>query len=114
MEIKKMIITKINKVAFLQLKKKIELFSPEFFIGETSNLKVFEVLKNAKKVARFDYKNESILICDNCVAFGRDGESWQVFVDQLLIFKTEKRKKQKTGKKGKNKDEKNEYSLSCK
>lgn len=75
-----MIITKINKAAFLQLKKKIELFNPEFFIGTTSNLKVFKVFKNAKKVARFDYKYESILICDNCVAFGRCGESWQVFV----------------------------------
>lgn len=76
-----MIISKINKVAFLQLKKKIELLNSDFFIGTTSNLKVYEVLKNAKKVARFDYKNESILICDNCVASGRDGESWQVFVD---------------------------------
>ena len=81
MEIKKMIITKINKVAFLQLKKKIELFNPEFFIGTTSDFKVYEVFKNAKKVARFDYKDESILICDNCVAFGRDGECWKVFVD---------------------------------
>lgn len=79
--VKKMIITKINKVAFLQLKKKIELFNSEFFIGTTSDLKVYEVFKNAKKVARFDYKDESILICDNCVAFGRDGESWKVFVD---------------------------------
>ena len=79
--IKKMIISKINKVAFLQLKKKIELFSPEFCIGTTSNLKVYEVFKNAKKVARFDYKNESILICDNCVACGRDRECWNVFVD---------------------------------
>lgn len=76
-----MIISKINKVAFLQLKKKIELFNPEFFIGTTSDLKVYEVLKNAKKVARFDYKDESILICDNCIASGRDGESWKVFVD---------------------------------
>lgn len=76
-----MIITKINKVAFLQLKKKIELLNPDFFIGTTSDLKVYEVFKNAKKVARFDYKDESILICDNCIAFGREGESWQVFVD---------------------------------
>lgn len=76
-----MIISKINKVAFLQLKKKIELFNPEFFIGTTSDLKVYEVLKNAKKVARFDYKDESILICDNCVAFWRKGECWKVFID---------------------------------
>ena len=76
-----MIVSKINKVAFLQLKKKIELFNPEFCIGETSNLKVYEVFKNAKKIARFDYKDESILICDNCVAFGKNGECWQVFVD---------------------------------
>lgn len=79
--LKKMIISKINKVAFLQLKKKIELFNPEFFTGETSDLKVYEVFKNAKKVARFDYKDESILICENCVAFGRDGECWKVFID---------------------------------
>ena len=76
-----MIISKINKVAFLQLKKKIELFNREFFIGKTSNLKVYEVFKNAKKIIRFDHKNESILICDSCVALGRNGECWQVFVD---------------------------------
>ena len=76
-----MIITKINKVAFLQLKKKIELFNPDFFIGTTSDLKVYEVFKNAKKVARFDYKDESILICDNCLACGKNGENWRVFVD---------------------------------
>lgn len=76
-----MIISKINKVAFLQLKKKIELLNSDFFIGTTSDLKVYEVLKNAKKIARFDYKDESILICENCVASGRNGECWQVFVD---------------------------------
>lgn len=81
MEIKKMIITKINKVAFLQLKKKIELLNPEFFIGATSDLKVYEVFKKAEKIIRFDHKNESILICNSCVAFGKDGECWRVFVD---------------------------------
>lgn len=76
-----MIVSKINKVAFLQLKKKIELFNPEFCIGTTSDFKVYEVFRNSKKIVRFDYKNESILICDNCIAFGRKSECWQVFVD---------------------------------